>query len=101
MVIHLTATHGETTGPDFGDASSRVILDMGADLGEVNIDNVSLTTGHTGTEFWVTQGSASGPTEPAPTGLEAQDIDLFIDANGAALAGDPSKLENGKPARFS
>ena len=48
IVMHLTAK-ADGAGEDFGGDTSRVIFDMGADAGAVNIDNVSLTAGHTGT----------------------------------------------------
>ena len=48
IVMHLTAKH-DGTGADFGGDTTRVIFDMGAATGAVNIDNVSLTAGHTGT----------------------------------------------------
>ena len=46
--LHLTALDA-TNGGDFTGAS-RVIFDMGHDVGEVDIDNVSLVAGHVGTE---------------------------------------------------
>ena len=55
VVLHLTSTFegvGETDpnfGTDFGGDNSRVIFDMGGDVGAVNIDNVSLVSGHVGT----------------------------------------------------
>jgi hypothetical protein len=62
MVLHLTAK-ADGVGEDFGDATSRVIFDMGADTGAVNIDNVSLTAGHTGTVNLGTAGDI-GPNIP-------------------------------------
>ncbi|MDC0640730.1 hypothetical protein OAP24_01030, partial [Porticoccaceae bacterium] len=50
IVMHLTAKL-DGVGDNFGDATSRVIFDMGADAGAVKLDNVSLTPGHTGTVF--------------------------------------------------
>jgi endoglucanase len=66
--LNLTAT--------FGGANSRVLFDMGADVGVVVIDNVSLTIGEASTEV-------SAPTTPAPTppARNAADvISLFSDA---------------------
>jgi Ca2+-binding RTX toxin-like protein len=49
FVLHLTAQANYAPYDWFGDESSRVLFDMGADIGRVEIDNVSLTAGHTGT----------------------------------------------------
>jgi hypothetical protein len=68
MVMHLTAAL-DGTGDGFGGATSRVIFDMGADTGAVNIDNVSLVAGHVGTVNLGagndTGGDAGGDTPPA------------------------------------
>jgi len=74
IVMHLTAKH-EGTGTDFGGITSRVIFDMGADTGAVNIDNVSLTAGHTGT---VNLGSSqpAGPVDTDNDGVN-DDEDAF------------------------
>ena len=69
IVMHLTAKH-EGTGADFGDATSRVIFDMGADTGAVNIDNVSLVAGHTGT---VNLGAGGGDTSDSGSGTTDYD----------------------------
>ncbi|MEQ9297031.1 MAG: hypothetical protein RIF33_00635 [Cyclobacteriaceae bacterium] len=53
FTLELTASD-DGTGNDFGDATSRVLFDMGADVGVVVIDNVSLLGG--------SGGSTSGPT---------------------------------------
>jgi hypothetical protein len=64
MVLHLTAK-ADGVGADFGDATSRVIFDMGADTGAVNIDNVSLVAGHTGTVNLGAGNDTGGDTPPA------------------------------------
>jgi hypothetical protein len=49
-VLHLTAADLANTGYPFGgDSASRVLFDMGADTGAVNIDNVRLFEGALGT----------------------------------------------------
>ncbi len=69
----------ELTAADFGDANSRVILDMGADTGVVVIDNVSLFCGDC-------SGGGGGSDDltvaaPTPPGRNADDvISLFSNA---------------------
>ena len=48
VTLHLTAFY-EGGQAEFGGDNSRVIFDMGGDVGAVNIDNVSLVSGHVGT----------------------------------------------------
>jgi len=61
IVMHLTAK-ADGTGVQFGGDTTRVIFDMGADTGAVNIDNVVLTAGHTGTVNLGTSGDTGGDT---------------------------------------
>lgn len=49
IVMHLSAK-SDGVGQGFGGGNMRVFFDMGADTGSVNIDNVELICGHTGTE---------------------------------------------------
>ena len=60
--LHLTALDaihgGEFTG------ASRVIFDMGHDVGGIDIDNVSLVAGHVGTEN-LTGSPVTDPTDQA------------------------------------
>lgn len=66
--LNLTST--------FAGANSRVLFDMGADVGVVVIDNVSLTIGEANNE--VTPPSTPAPTPPARNAEDV--ISLFSDA---------------------
>jgi hypothetical protein len=69
------------TGDTFGGDTTRVIFDMGADVGAVSIDNVSLTAGHTGT---VNLGVAG---EPEPVYTPADGFQFTEAFSGAAIDG--------------
>lgn len=47
VVLHLDAVASQSE-LEFGGENSRVLFDMGGDIGAVNIDNVSLLSGHVG-----------------------------------------------------
>ena len=52
VVLHLNAVGNDVAAAgvfEFGGDNSRVLFDMGGDIGAVNIDNVSLLNGHVGT----------------------------------------------------
>ena len=75
--LHVTALDA-THGGDFTGAS-RVIFDMGHDVGEVDIDNVSLVAGHVGTEN-LTGSPVTDPTD------QVTDTDTdTVDGNGDAI----------------
>ena len=59
--LHLSATDADNGGPFTG--ASRVIFDMGSDVGEVDIDNVSVVAGHIGSEN-LTGTPTEDPTDP-------------------------------------
>ena len=75
--LHVTALDA-THGGDFTGAS-RVVFDMGHDVGEVDIDNVSLIAGHVGTEN-LTGSPVTDPTD------QVTDTDTdAVDGNGDAI----------------
>ena len=72
----------QLSAADFGSANSRVLFDMGADVGTVVIDNVSLVEGGDGSDS-DTGAGGDAPTEAAPTppARDAADvISLFSNA---------------------
>ena len=91
IILHLTAS-ANGDGADFGDATSRVLFDMGADVGAVNIDNVILSDGHTGTELLGSYtASDAEPTTAAPTTIPDSALDIYIDAPGTIVTNlDPN-----------
>ena len=60
--LHLNASDANT-GNLLASGSERVLFDMGSDVGEVDIDNVSVVAGHVGTED-LTGTSTVDPTDP-------------------------------------
>ena len=60
--LHLNASDANT-GNLLASGSERVLFDMGSDVGEVDIDNVSVVAGHVGTED-LTGTSTTDPTDP-------------------------------------
>ena len=78
---------------DFGAVDARVIFDLGADAGLVNIDNVSLFIGNgnlvtngnfeNGSESWIV---GVDDNAPAPTALTAGNTHYFVDVT---VAGNP------------
>ena len=75
VTLHLVAANGGaagiTNGEYFGGETSRVLFDMGADTGAVNIDNVSLVQGHVGT--------ATGTEAPTSIATDLGDNQLRAD----------------------
>jgi hypothetical protein len=91
--MHLTAAL-DGTGDGFGGATSRVIFDMGADTGAVNIDNVSLVAGHVGTVNLGagndTGGDTGGDTPPA-YGRQGP-LDMTGAYGNGAISGDDGEF---------
>ena len=83
FTLELTATD-DGTGTDFGDAESRVLFDMGADVGVVVIDNVSLVLAGDGGGGGEEPPIVEGPLSP---------IDFEADGIGADFTWDV--FENG------
>ena len=83
IVLHVSATDA-TTGTDFAFESQRVIFDMGLSAGDLFIDDVTLTAGHTGTEF---VGSYTAPDTP-------QAAEFVIDFNAEELAFEGAAIRN-------
>ena len=82
--LHLTALDA-TNGGDFTGAS-RVIFDMGHDVGEVDIDNVSLVAGHVGTENLILAdtGTDTGTDTGVDTGTDTG-VDTGTDTGTAPV----------------
>ncbi len=57
----------QLSAAEFGSANSRVLFDMGADVGVVVIDNVSLVEGGDGSDSDTGGGGGDTPTVAAPT----------------------------------
>ena len=74
--LHLTALDA-TNGGDFTGAS-RVIFDMGSDVGQVDIDNVSVVAGHVGAEDLTGTPTADPTDQVTDTGT-----DTGVDTNEA------------------
>ena len=74
--LHLTALDA-TNGGDFTGAS-RVIFDMGSDVGQVDIDNVSVAAGHVGAEDLTGTPTADPTDQVTDTGT-----DTGVDTNEA------------------
>lgn len=67
-----------TLTANFGSANSRVLFDMGADVGIVVIDNVSLVQGSGGSSGETSAPTTSAPTPPSRNAADV--ISLFSDA---------------------
>ena len=74
---------GPFTGP------SRVIFDMGSDVGEVDIDNVSVVAGHIGSEN-LAGTSTEDPADP-PVELDVGDLTLVFEDNFDDIGGQPNQ----------
>ena len=107
VILHLTAS-ADGSGTNFGDATSRVLFDMGAATGAVNIDNVILKAGHLGTESLGSYTAPSDdPTSAAPTSIPQSAEDIYIDSVGSIVstldpnwgqATDLQEVDLGSPA---
>jgi len=90
VTLHLVAANGGaagiTNGEYFGGETSRILFDMGADTGAVNIDNVSLVQGHVGTASGTVYDFDAGVAD-AETGIreggdwEGFDADAILTLN--------------------
>ena len=85
--LHLNATDA-TNGASFSGAT-RVLFDMGSDVGQVDIDNVSVVTGHIGAEN-LTGTPTEDPTDPAVE-TEVGDLTLVFEDNFDDIGGQPNQ----------
>ena len=86
--LHLNATDASNGGPFTG--ASRVIFDMGSDVGEVDIDNVSVVAGHVGSEN-LAGTSTEDPTDP-PVEVEVGDLTLVFEDNFDDIGGQLTRI---------
>ena len=79
-------TVDDTTGTPYGDDNSRVLFDMGADVGTVHIDDVTVTA--LSGELLVNRGFDNGNTDWNGGEIVTVDDNAYFTAN-VATAGDP------------
>jgi hypothetical protein len=85
---YLLTSNDDTTGTPYGDDNSRVLFDMGADVGEVSIDDVSLVPVEAFNQL-VTNHDFSTDIEGWNGGTVITDADNSFFQADVASAGDP------------